>query len=485
MVREKAKTPDLTAVAVKNAKPRVNENGVKVRREIADGGRKGLYLIVQPSGAKSWALRSFHAGKHYKLTIGSADVIPLAEARKQATKALAKAASGTNPAAEKKEARAAAEAARKAELDRKAEEAAREKIADEDQFERRYETYRVEHIEKEMKATTAKDVKRIFERDVLPEFRLLRLNGVRKSHIEKLLKRIGKEKGPYAALRLHALLNHFFGFFEKKTYEVESEGETIDVPVLVASPMRTIPAPSKAKKRKRVLTDDEIRWFWKACDADCERKFEVGTKKDRKIVQSTFGRLLQLILLNATRRDEVRCMSRSEFGANSGDWKLPSERAKNGIELLIPMAPASIEILESLPRIAGKAGFVFTVTGKTPVSGLSKSKKRIEKAMLEMARAEAEKRGENPDDIEIPAWRIHDLRRTARTNFSRLGIRGEVAERCIGHIVKHSDTEDTYNLYDFRAEKADAFAKWAEFIERLVNQKPANIIELAGRRATT
>ena len=67
----------LTTLAVENARAR---NG---RREIADGGARGLYLIVQspPSQSKSWALRYRFAGKSRKLTLGSATTMTLAAAR--------------------------------------------------------------------------------------------------------------------------------------------------------------------------------------------------------------------------------------------------------------------------------------------------------------------------------------------------------------------------------------------------------------------
>lgn len=463
------KTPALTALAVKNAKPRDK------RYEIPDGDMPGLFLVVQPTSAKSWALRYVYNKRHYKLTLGSSEVLSLADARKQALKAKSEKATGANPVQTRKEARDHAEATRQERIRAEAETKARQKIDAEDAFEIRYETYRVEHIEMNMKPTTADDVKRIFKRDVLPEFKKLRLGEIRKKHCEKLLARVLKDHGPYSALRLHALLNHFFGYFEKKTYEDEAGS---DVPFLPVSPMRTVEAPAKAKKRRRIFSDDEIRWFWKACEEDSARISD----PNRPGLKSTFGRMLQLIFLNAARRDEVRCMSRSEFGANSGEWKLPAERSKNGLDFLIPMAPASIEILESLPRVAGKAGFVFTTTGETPVSGLSKCKARIEKAMLRLARDEAKERGEDVDNVTIAPWRIHDLRRTARTNFSRLGIRAEIAERCVNHVLKHSDVEDVYNLYDYRPEKADALKKWADFVLRLVDGTPANVTTLTARR---
>src|SRR5262245_46910843 len=91
----------LTTKSIENAK------GAGARREIADGGCRGLYLIVQPSGLKSWACRYRVNGtrKSTKLTIGSFPAVSLAEARQLAAAALVEVARGNDPAAAKREAK--------------------------------------------------------------------------------------------------------------------------------------------------------------------------------------------------------------------------------------------------------------------------------------------------------------------------------------------------------------------------------------------
>ena len=88
------------------------------RREIPDGKVTGLYLVLQPSGAKSWALRYRAAGKPAKLTLGAYPALDLANARRRAQEALGEVASGKNPAAEKKAVREAQKAAEDGRSDR-------------------------------------------------------------------------------------------------------------------------------------------------------------------------------------------------------------------------------------------------------------------------------------------------------------------------------------------------------------------------------
>jgi hypothetical protein len=68
------------------------------RHEEPDGKIGGLYLIVQPTGAKSWAVRYRAAGKSTKLTIGAYPNIDLATARRRAQEALGDVAGGKDPA---------------------------------------------------------------------------------------------------------------------------------------------------------------------------------------------------------------------------------------------------------------------------------------------------------------------------------------------------------------------------------------------------
>jgi len=76
-----------------------------VRREIPDGRVTGLYHVVQPSGARSSAVRYRFEGKPRKHTIGSWPAVDLVTARDLASRALVAVAEGRDPAAEKKEAR--------------------------------------------------------------------------------------------------------------------------------------------------------------------------------------------------------------------------------------------------------------------------------------------------------------------------------------------------------------------------------------------
>jgi len=84
---------------------------------VPDGLLPGLYFVIQPSGAKSWAVRYRHDGKPRKLTIGAFPALTLADARRVARLKLQAAAEGSDPAGEKVEMRRKAKAAPDADKD--------------------------------------------------------------------------------------------------------------------------------------------------------------------------------------------------------------------------------------------------------------------------------------------------------------------------------------------------------------------------------
>ncbi len=92
----------LTPKTVENLKPDPAK-----RTERPDPGLSGLYIVVQPGGAKSWAYRFRYGGKPCKLTLGAWPLLGVADARAAANDAAAQVERGINPTVEKKTGRAA------------------------------------------------------------------------------------------------------------------------------------------------------------------------------------------------------------------------------------------------------------------------------------------------------------------------------------------------------------------------------------------
>jgi integrase len=80
----------------------------------------------------------------------------------------------------------------------------------------------------------------------------------------------------------------------------------------------------------------------------------------------------------------------------------------------------------------------------------------------------------------LPNWTLHDLRRTAKTLMVRAGVRPDISERVLGHVI--TGVEGTYDRHSYADEKRDALEKLAAMIERILKPLSSSIAAIAERR---
>lgn len=437
MAKEPAKA--LTDIAIKNLQPG------SARREIPDGKIGGLYYVLQPSGAASWALRYRHLGKPCKLTIGSG-AIPLKDARDLARVALVKIAKGESPGAEKIAARRAARVAEG-------------RVSD--IIEKIVPSFIDKYAKRSCRETTWKEYERILNSNVLKAWRGRRLGEITRGDIHDLLDGM-------IARGAEVQANRTFAAFRKLCNWALERGVTD------FNPCNGLKAPTQEKSRERVLSDDEIRLAWLAFE-------KVGWP---------FGKLGQLLLLTGARRDEIGEARWEEYDPARKMLVLPPPRMKAGAAHEIPLTDTAVKLIESLPKIAAKPKeqgqkeqepvYLFTTSGERPISGYSKSRKILDRVIEEMVK------GERGADAPLPPhWVLHDLRRTVATNLQRLGTRLEVTEAVLGHVSgSRAGIVGIYQRHNFADEKKAALEAWARKLDAIVSGKPAgNVVELVSARS--
>lgn len=414
----------LNAKTVEAAKPGAS------RKEIPDGALQGLYLIVQPSGVKSWAVRYRHATKPRKMTLGGYPAMTLADARKEAQKALRMVSEGRDPATEK----ADDDDARPAHMDLVP--------AVLDEFVSRY-------VEVKNSQSYIDETKRIIEADLKPAWKQKLIKAVTKRDVLRMLDGIVDRGAPIMANRVRALLSKFFAW-------------CVERDIIEFSPMTSIKPPSKEKTRDRVLSDDEIALVLRACDA----------------IGAPFGPMVKMLFLTGQRRTEVAGarFSELEIEGNNQLWVIPPEKAKNKKEHFVPLTSAVLDLISSLPRIVPtegkKAIFLFTTNGRTPVSGFSKAKKSVDKAMIDILRETATKEGRDPDKVRLEPWTFHDIRRTVASGMARLNVAVHVVEAILNHRSGSiKGVAAVYNRYDYADEKRGALSVWADYLAS-ISQTP-------------
>lgn len=413
----------LTPKSVEAAKPDQDK-----RRELPDPALSGLYLVVQPGGVKSWALRYRFAGKPAKLTLGRWPMMGVADARAAASAALDKIERGKDPASEKKATKAARLEAQ---------------LSDRDKIKTLIGQFDKRHLSG-LKSGTV--VRRELDRHVVSEWGDRDIHDITKRDVIDLLDGIVDSGRIVTANRVRAYLNKFLNW-------------AVERDILTMNPATGVKPVAKETSRDRVLTDDEIRWFWQACEAE---GFPWGP----------FGKVL---LLTGQRLNEVAQMTDSEIWGYI--WHLSADRTKNARAHEVPLSQPVRDVLAGMQRIRSAAGLIFTTTGETPVSGFFKARATLADGMSRIA---AKERGE---PVEIPRWTFHDLRRTAATNMARLAIPVRVTEAVLNHVSgTGSGIVAVYQRHDYADEKRAALEAWGNYVTRLIEGKPDNVVQLLGAR---
>jgi integrase len=428
----------LTADGVKYAK-----SGT-FRREIPDGILPGLYLIVQPSGIKSWAVRYRFEGKPAKYTIGRYPAVQLAAARDLGRSALLRVAEGRNPAGEK--------AAAKREA-KKPTRTPRSKVV---LFEEVVEDF----IERYAKPNTRdwKNSASMLRRLFVPEWSGMHVGEIAKRDVLDVLEALVEDGMGPGVNRAFSQLRRMFNWLIEKDR-------------LKASPCYGIKKIVQESSRDRYLSDHEIFLFWTVADS----------------MPYPWGPAYKMLLYSGQRLSEVAGCSRVELNGNH--WSIPKERTKNKRpqELLLPRQVVSI--LEPLPRLSytdmngvdRKSPFFFTTTGYSPIQGFGKKKEEFIDLMLELARKRAVEAGDDPADVQIEHFTNHDVRRTLATGLGGLKLPAEVVEATLNHVSgKVSGVAKVYNRWKYFEEKGAAVQQWADLVDSIVaTYASENVIPMA------
>lgn len=407
----------LTVKTLENIRP------VAVRREIPDGHMPGLYFVVQPSGAVSWAVRYRHRGRSRKLTLGAYPALRLSEARDRAGEALRAVAQGRDPQSEKRE------------MSRQR----REGPPAGDLMPDVLELFLARHVRPNNR--TAPEVERMLKRDVAPSWAERSIREITRRDVVELLDAIG-ERAPIMANRVHTNLRKCFAW-------------CVERGVLSSNPMVGLKRPAIEESRDRILTDAEICLFWRATSG----------------LGFPFGPMFRLLLVTGQRRDEVRNIKRSEIDFRNETWTIPKERVKNGRAQEVPLSSLAMDVISEIPILESNGSLLFSTTGRSAPTGYSNAKERVDAAMLGLVKEAALIEGQDPRELQIPNWRLHDLRRTAASGMARLGQPIHVVEAVLNHKSGTiRGVAAVYNRYSYADEKRSALKAWSSSLLGLLGE---------------
>lgn len=408
-------TPRFVAVA----KPK-RKAGELVRTEYPDAGCPGLYLVVQPSGSRSFAFRFSHKGKSGKKTLGNAAAGAMTLAAARAAAAALRHRLETQPEAVM------------------AVTAVTPKMGGGggDKIEAAIATFLERHVYRKNRISSARHVEGILNGIVLPAWRGRTVESIRRRDVIELVESVAAKGYGVRANRTVNVLSKLFNWLMARD-------------VLATSPVTGVERPHKEEARNRVLDDDELRRLWLAC-AD----------------EGAHGQAVRMLILTGCRRDEVGEMVWPELDKEMELWTLPPERTKNARQHAVPLSTQALALINARPWFAG-CPFVFSADGKGAPNNWAKVKRRL-----------SEKAGILPE-----SWRLHDLRRTCASGMQKLGVSVPVVEKALNHVSgTFRGIVAVYQTDPLADEVRIALQKWADRVEEIVGGKPAKVVALRGKR---
>jgi integrase len=288
-----------------------------------------------------------------------------------------------------------------------------------------YETFKTDYIARR-KERTQRDYKRMIEKHFLPTLKSKRMDAITSYMLSAITD--GLADTPSEQAHAQVVCRIFF------RWAIRPQRRYISINPLEGMQI------AKSKKRKRILTDDELRAVWIAAGQ----------------IEGDFGEIVRLLILMGQRRGETGALADSYYSHNQQTVTFPGEITKNNREHTFPVGPMASAIIHRRVQQERESALLFQAKGsELPFSGWSKCKKELDKL------------------AHIAHWTLHDLRRTFRTNLGRLRVRPDIAERLVNHISARTEMEETYDLYTYLPEMREAIEKWEAFVNSVCIEVPA------------
>lgn len=371
--------------------------------KLSDGG--GLYLLVNPNGARYWRLKYRFAGKEKLLAIGVYPDVTLAQARNRREEAKKLLNEGKDPAQERK----LEKLSRQIEVENSFEAIARE------WYKRRFDRWSVSYREEMM---------RTFEKDVFPFIGQRPIKDIKPLELLAVLSKLEDRGATEKARKVRQRCGEVW-----KYAVVTGRAEYNPAPDLASAFM------AHEKEHYAFLTKEELPDFL-------------------RILETYSGSILvkiamKLTMLTGVRPGELRKAEWSEFDFERRLWDIPKERMKMGRPHIVPLSNQVINLLNQLRPITSIHTLLFP------------GRNDPKKPMSDMALTVLVRR------IGY-AGRVtgHGFRHTMSTILHEQGFNTAWIEMQLAHVDKNS-IRGTYNHAQYLDQRREMMQWYADYIDSL------------------
>ncbi|MHB1947072.1 MAG: tyrosine-type recombinase/integrase [Gammaproteobacteria bacterium] len=382
--------------------------------KLSDG--EGLYLLVTPSGSKSWRLKYRFGGKEKLLTIGLYPAISLAKARDKKNEARRLLADDIDPGAAKKE----------------------KKLSTKGNPDNSFEVIAKEWFEKFSSKWSQKHAMRIlrqFEKEIFPWLGKLAISEITPPQVLSVLNRIESRGAIETAHRAQQTCGQVF------RYAVATGCAERDP----SADLRGALPPARKKHHASLVDPKAIGELLRAIN-DYQGHF----------VTKCALRLAPLLFV---RPGELRHAEWSEFDFEAAEWRIPAEKMKMRVKHIVPLSSQAMAILRELQPLTGNGKYVFPCvrTLKRPMS-----ENTVNAGLRRLGYTKEEMTG-------------HGFRSMASTLLNEQGWNRDAIERQLAH-AERNNIRAAYNYAEYLVERRKMMQHWADYLDQLANS--SNVVKL-------
>jgi integrase len=365
----------------------------------------GLFLDVLPSGVRSWVFQYRLSGRQEKIVVGRYPAMSLRAARDERKRLEGDVLKGKSPAQEKRKGRFA-------------------HLTD-PTVKDFCDTYYREQVAPRLKDPS--EVLRYLNKEICPVLGKLLLKDVGVLDCQRLIY-AKRDKGKIiSALRVRACLKQLFDY-------------GLELRLITSNPAAQCSTRyiGRIKKRTRALSPSEIR--------------SVLRTLDDSDIQQSFKLALRITLLTLTRKSELRLAEWKHIDFEAGQWVIPPENTKTNTEHVVYLSAQVAELFRELQVLA--CGSPYVLPGKSSIH------KPTHENTLNGALDRV--------SFDMPAFVIHDFRRTASTILHGNHFQPDVIETALGHKIP--GMRGVYNVAPYAPERKKMLQWWGDYVESLLNE---------------
>lgn len=314
-----------------------------------------------------------------------------------------------------------------------------------------------------------KEVKRSFEKDVLPMVGHIPVKDLKADDIRGLLRKMVKDRGiNRSAVKLLENIQQMFRWAndEQPYRRLLIEGDPskrIKIETIVDADY------DLNNERDRILSPaelQELQAIFKKMEADYMALPDKRTGKRPVTKQTQLA--LWIALSTCCRIGEILQAEWSHIDLAKGNWVIPKENYKHHRndtrgDYLVCLSTYAINQFKALQTITGGSRWCFPSKDGLEHVCLKSISKQVGDRQFKYKNRKQLKNRTNDNSLVLTSgvdeeWTPHDLRRTGSTIMQTLGVPNDIRNLCLNHVVG-SKIDRTYGLYEYEKEKREAWEK--------------------------